>query len=874
MNASKISESLNKIFGSGKSKTRIIFWNDVDGQFKETLKELKLDGAQIIDLEETAALELKITLELEENSGNYLLYSTQPVPTHEDDWLLSLRLQGKPFYADPSSMWLQELGLDELVLREHMKSRLQFLKSKSRVEALKKLIDPKDKETAIDAKMIAVLAGSNQADVFYILLRIFSEGSFLKGLNEEESSILSEVRKFNLESSFWKLVEEKFCYSKETPKLKDLLINIFVTDFVDSIRIPAPASLNHLQTANKNGRNNAAVFLSTWRNSVEFYGAYDIIASQLAQELNVSGILDNHIELDSISGSMTFENVEKKLLNLIRDDLVQDVFVKPDELRKLIRKRREGHWANPAFKSSGGDENRYSIAYEALEHAAEILGSRKLHGDTISFESVETAFRDYTEKYYNLDMRYRLYHESARQVEKSSDFLKSLNPIVEKCYCNWYLDQLATSWGSLIKSSSGSFLDKWKILGIGNQYDFYSRYVKPHLSGTRTRVYVIISDALRFEAANELCSSLNTKYRFSANLESMLGVLPSYTGLGMAALAPHERISFKQDVGHSVLVDNQPFASLEDRSKLLSKYEGIAVRADELSAMKQDEGREFVKNHRLAYVYHNAIDAAGDSAATESTTFQAVRKALTELSSLVNQIINNFNGTHIFITSDHGFLYQETTPDNQMKTEIATKSSGLIKSKKRYILGNDLGNASEVWAGNTSKTAKTDLGLDFWIPKGRNLFNFSGGSRFVHGGAMPQEIIIPVIHVKALKGSDAADTKPSKVSVLMVTEFKKMVTNVQKLEFIQTEAVSDRKMPTILKVSLRDGDEIISNVVTLTFDSSSDNLEERKRTALIRIVSGDYDSKKDYFLVLRHEDEIEHSRYPIRIDISFGNDFS
>ena len=871
MNPAKISEALNRIYSDKKSKTRIVFWNDDGGEFKDTLPELDLEKVSIIHVDETPALEIKIKLELEDLSGKYLLYSTRPQVSPENDWLLSLRLHSKPFYADLASMSLQELGLNEAALREHMKERLPFLKSRGRLDALKKLIDPQDNELAVDTKMIAVLAGTGQAELFDILLKIFSEDLFLKELNDEHSSIYKDICKFKLESSFWSLINHKFSYPKDKPKLKDILINLFVTDFVDSIKTSTPASLSHFLIENKTSRNNATVFLSLWRNSVAHYSSYDKIATLLADELNISKTIDN-LEQDAISACMTFESIEKRLLTLIRDDLAQGVFVKPDELRKLIRKRREGHWANPNFKSNHDTENIYSVGYEALEHASEILGFRKLHDDVISFESVESAYKSYTEKYFIMDKRYRLFHESARLLEKW-DYLKNLIPVIEKCYCNWYLDQLATSWGSVIKSSSSNFLDKWKMLGIGNQYNFYTRYVKPQLSGARTRVYVIISDALRYEAAEELCSSLNAKYRFSASLESMLGVLPSYTALGMAALSPHEKISFKQDSAYSVLVDGEPFASNEDRSKLLSKYEGIAVKSNELSSMKQDEGREFLKNHRLIYIYHNSIDATGDHAASESSTFESVRKAINDLSNLVNQIINNFNGTHIFVTSDHGFLYQESPTSNNQKTEISVKSNSLTKSRKRYVLGNDLGTTSDAWTGNTSKTAGTDMGLDFWIPKGRNLFNLVGGSRYVHGGAMPQEIVIPVIHVKAVKGSEASNTAIKKVSVVLLTEFNKMVTNVQKLEFIQTEAVSDRRKPNVLRVSLRDGDKLISNEQTLTFDSSSSNLDERKRNATIRIISGDYDPKKEYRLTVRDENDIEYLGTPVKIDISFGKDF-
>ena len=41
--------------------------------------------------------------------------------------------------------------------------------------------------------------------------------------------------------------------------------------------------------------------------------------------------------------------------------------------------------------------------------------------------------------------------------------------------------------------------------------------------------------------------------------------------------------------------------------------------------------------------------------------------------------------------------------------------------------------------------------MQFWVPKGNNRFHFTGGARFVHGGAMLQEIVVPVIQVKHLK---------------------------------------------------------------------------------------------------------------------------
>jgi hypothetical protein len=121
---------------------------------------------------------------------------------------------------------------------------------------------------------------------------------------------------------------------------------------------------------------------------------------------------------------------------------------------------------------------------------------------------------------------------------------------------------------------------------------------------------VIVSDGFRFEAVEELMREINGKYRFKAGLGTMLGVVPSSTAIGMAALLPHSKLAFKKDGSGEVLVDGQPTASLEQRAKVLSNKQGTAIRAEELMAMSKEQGREFVKPHRVVYIYHTGKGSA------------------------------------------------------------------------------------------------------------------------------------------------------------------------------------------------------------------------------------------------------------------------
>jgi hypothetical protein len=225
------------------------------------------------------------------------------------------------------------------------------------------------------------------------------------------------------------------------------------------------------------------------------------------------------------------------------------------------------------------------------------------------------------------------------------------------------------------------------------------------------------------------------------------------------------------------------------------------------------------------------------------------------------------------VTADHGFMYQESALEEADKSTLSEKPEGTIVAKKRYLLGQGIGSNPKAWSGNTALTAGTEPvgSLDFWIPKGANRFHFTGGARFVHGSAMPQEIVVPVIAIRSTE-SELAKTKVVSISLLGASN--KVVTNTQRFEFIQNEAVSERVLPRALVISLRDGDQPISNEQTITFDSTSQLLDERKRSLLLTVLSGSYDRNKDYYLVARDAaTKVEVLRAPVKVDLAFSNDF-
>ncbi len=426
------------------------------------------------------------------------------------------------------------------------------------------------------------------------------------------------------------------------------------------------------------------------------------------------------------------------------------------------------------------------------------------------------------------------------------------------------------AWGQCIEPPGG-LLSQWRIKQVPNQYRFFDHTVKPWLEeGENRRAFVIISDAFRYEAAQELTTELNGKYRFEATLSSQLGVLPSYTALGMASLLPHQTLAYQ---GSDVRVDGKS-SSASERNSILHAIGGLACKYDDLMAKKKEEGREFVKNKRVVYIYHDTVDAIGDDSKTEGKTFAAVRMAINELAALVSYIINNLNGHYVVVTADHGFLFTETARVETDKSPLKDKPDGTVLAKKRYLIGQPLHDHDSVWHGQLSVTAGAEGNMEFWIPKGANLFHFVGGARFVHGGAMPQEIVVPIVTVKHVRGKSAQETKTRPVTVQVLGNSHRITTAQHRFQLIQMEPVSDRVKPITLRIAVYEDEEAVTNIQTVKFESGSDTLDERKQWVSLVLKERQYHKKTPYRLVLRDaETGIEQQSVDVIINRAFTDDF-
>ena len=852
-----------------------MFWNDVEAEFGTVVDSLQLDGVQLVRLDNTPTLRVKLDIERSPNQ-RWLIYSAKPEPEPAKDWLLDVRMRSKSFRADSTSILLEDLGLTTQGLRLHLKERAKFLRAKDRVDRLKRLVLPGDDAPDLDRKMLAVLTRADQPELFAMLQRLYA-GAVVDGVADlsAQPKAWQDIAAHDLTPAFWDLVQAQLGYADATPSLHDLLLRILVTDFCRGLQGDAPRQLAHFVLPDRTLAANASVFVSRWRSDIAQFGNYNALAQAVAHELDLVSLLSGQ-SAEQLVECMTFEDVELRVVQDLKMRIVAGAGANMDVVRSLMARRRDGHWANPLLASANERTRALAACYDALTAAADFFSLKATHAAGFSFADASAAYSQYRDELFRFDQLYRHFHTAADAVEPTGwAVLHELRETIEGAYSGWFMPQLSTAWAQVLEGPQG-LLAHWKLPEVTPQQAFFERKVLPLFEGGVKRVYVLISDAFRFEVAQELVLHTNSKSRFKASLDSMLGVLPSYTALGMAALLPHQTLEYKESANLDVLADGHTVATLEQRNEHLKGFGGIAVKAEDLMALGKNEGRELVREHRLIYIYHDRIDMTGDKQASETKTFEAAAQTVLELSSVLGFIINSLNGSTVLVTADHGFIYQESALDASDKSTLDDKPAGTLKAKKRYLLGRELGATAKAWSGNTAITAGTtpDGSLDFWVPKGASRFHFAGGARFVHGSAMPQEVVVPVITVRV---SEAESAKTKYVSVSLLGAANKVVTNTQRFEFIQTDAVSERVLARSVVVSLRDvqdQDKPISNVQSITFDSTSHLLDERKRSVMLTVLAGAHDPHKRYDLVMRDAvTNIEVLRLPIKVDLSFGNDF-
>jgi len=830
----RISASLRRQFDDH----RIVFWYDADRDMRDAFEAVDLPDVTKVEIANNE-FGLKHRMLRQEPETRFLVFHDGPAPQDAANWLLDLQLATAVFKADQAAIWLAELGLPtqlEAIVRDHM----EFYRSQGRIEALKRLANPTDTQTQVRQKMLAVCAGvTGRLDTVIEAL--------LGDLAENRDDILRLMARANLTDFFWKQVAQDYGYQSDAPDFEDFGITLFQSAYAHALG----------ETGELNDE--ASLVFSRWKNARTSGEAFTSLATKYQELLNIAGDLTGR-EVRTVMGMDTFEEIDRHIIRGLVHAMSTQTVSAPDVL-KWVRQRRQSHW----FAG-------YADTYQAIAFATEF--QQALAEINLGMSSLAEGVKRYTSSWYPLDQLYRKFIFHFQKAGQSS-LLGELFEAVENRYTNSFVRPMNDAWQDHLAKTAA-----WEITGYPKQGDFY-RDQAAMFRRQDQKVVVIVSDALRYEVAEECLRRIRGLNRFDADLKPMISSLPSYTQLGMAALLPHSTLELAADGNGTVLADGANTVGLQAREKRLAAGRvgdrAKTISAEDIMGMRTDEGKDLFRDHDIVYVYHNRIDAIGDKRATEDQTFDAVEDALEDLLKLVRKL-TSANFSNILITADHGFLYQHKPLDEATFALADPDGDEILMRNRRFVIGKGLRETTGM-----KKYAATDLGLDgaldVLIPNSLNRLRVKGaGSRFVHGGATLQEIVVPVIRVGKKRLADV-----NQVEVQIIVTGRTLISSGQMaITFYQGQAVSEKIQARDLMAGIYAADgTLISDEHVLTFDYTSPNAREREMPCkfLLTRAADDYNNQ-DVFLKLRerigktsHYQDYASQRLQLRRGISTDFDF-
>lgn len=862
MDTEKVIQDLNRRFAEPLPEfyeRRVIFWYDEDREFEDKIDYVELNHAKIVRLTGSNSFAVKKLLSEDDTRSNYLVYCPLAYNRPEDNWLINIELySGETFRADLTTIWMDEMGLaSSHMLRKHVKNYHKFFNAKDRRAKFAAFADKVTTVSQMHLAVMACICGIKDMQPGSIMRSVLSAG-----IDKDTNIVYQSLVNYGADTAFWVMSAQATGYKDdEEPSLGILAMQIFLTAATRTMR---PEYLSGLdQFISMPHQSYCYDFVSEWMHIQDDEKLYKT-ARYIEDEARLYQRFSK-VAVEDLEETECFPCVNEVILVKLMTDISNDI-IKPDDITATVSKRRQKLWFD-----------YMSCYYNGLLQIANMKNFFQEH--SAGFHTVEPVriWREYTSEYYKMDTYYRIFHLNFQKSLKKSnqlldDLFKQVVDRAEGLYSTWFLSQLGANWSD---ACAEELETNGFISGVSRQEGFYDNKIKH----SDSRVFVIVSDALRYEVAASLADQLQRETQSKVKLDSMCGIFPTITQFGMAALLPHRELIVqpKTSSGLSVLADEQS-TEANNREKVLqiANSKSVALQYKNIIKLKKDDRRSLITGMEVIYIYHDRIDEASHT--SDSDVFAACEETIEEIKNLVRIIVNEFSGTHIFITADHGFLYthQALTEDSKIDSK-AWKDKSPDYGRRYAVI--EKGVVPEYLqpvrflSGNTA--------YDAFTPKENIRIKMSGGGlNYVHGGISLQEMCVPLIDYNYLR-SDSKEYKRNKnkydtqpVTLSLLSANRKISNMIFILSFYQKDAVgSNREAANYLLYFTDSSGKVVSDQVKIIADKTSDNSQERVFRCNFNLKGLQYDNKETYYLVIADEKGLQMPiREEFQIDIAFAAD--
>ncbi len=840
METEEIIQQLNQRFAAPLPefyKRRIIFWHDEEQEFASQLDEIVLDQAKVVELNDNNLYEIKKLICADDLESNYLIYTPLTFDKDDDNWLINVELYSEEFRADLQSSWIEEMGLPvTTATREAVKKYKKFFGAKDRRAKVAALPGPITNTSQIQQAIMAAICGEHDFRTETILQEVLVDGCY-----KETNTIYQNFVNYGLEDAFWSMAEKATGYSDEDdPQLDQLAIHVLLTASTRTMHKDCLLGLDNY--ISESHQSYCYDFISDWLHSIDNGELYQI-ARFVEEEVQLPQRLSN-VPIEELMNTDCFPCINKCILQSLMTEICNEI-IQIDKIRSTVEKRRTLAWYE-----------QVSCYYEGILQVANMHEFYLDHANGFHTVEPEKVWKEYTTDFYRMDTYYRLFQRNFQEGLSTSeelldDLYKQVADQVEALYVNWFLGQLSEHWTDICADQLEEY---GHILEVPQQTDFYRDQVRD----ADNRVYVIISDALRYEVAVSLAEQLRREMQSKVTISSCEAIFPTATKFGMAALLPHKELSAEvKPNGIAILADGQS-TDAPNREKVLQSAnpKSVALKYEDLVQKRKAERQELVKGTDIVYIYHDTIDNIGHN--SENMVFSACEDSINEIKNLVKIIVNDFGGIHILITADHGFLYTYQPLREDEKVDKTTMAHQDVEVDRRYLITKKGANPEYLLPvkfldGNTE--------FDAYTPRENVRIKKKGGnSNFIHGGISLQEMVVPVItyqHLRTVskaykKNKEKIDTRP--VELQLLSAGRKISNRTFSLNFYQKDPVGDNRSSCSYLIYFVDANgEQISDRQKIIADKTSENGQERTYRRNFNLREKRYNNQESYYLVIADE---------------------
>lgn len=859
MDLEKVVQDLNRRFSEPLPafyKRRIIFWYDEDKEFQDKLDSITLNNAKIVALNGHNSFAVKKLLNVDDIENSYLIYVPFGYKHDEENWLLDMELYGEHFRADLISIWMDEMGLPtNSEMRRTVKQYNKFFNAKERRSKLASQLVFPQKASQLHLAVMGVICGLKKPSPNDILKAVL-----LNGLDNQTNALYQALENYGANQVFWEMAKRGAGYDEEDPDLRRLFIHIMLTALTRTIPVERLSAYKvFLSEQHQAFCYDLAV---EWIKDTGSAEKMFIAACTLEEQLSLRKVLAG-LHVNEILDTEIFPCAHTVILEKLMTDISNNI-VNVELINKAVESRKLCCWYD-----------KFEYYYNVLQQVANMHLFQKNHGAGFHAAFAKNVWEAYTKDYYMMDGYYRSFYTYYSEVLKDynpglQDLAKGVKDFVENLYSNWFLAELGANWSD---TCAQELKEYGKILEVPEQADFY----RAKLLGKDNKMFVIISDALRFEIAASLTEQLRRETKCEIKLNSMQALFPTITPFGMAALLPHKKLTVEIRNGKlAVLADGMSTES-NNREKVLQQYNtnSSVLQAKNLFDMKREERNALVRDKKIVYIYHDRVDQAGH--VDEKSVFSACEEAIKEIKNLVRMIVNDFGSTNIIITADHGFLYTYAPLKEDSKVDKTKNAERDVEYGRRYAIMKD---GSEPEHLLPVKFIGDEIGIKGFAPRESIRIKMNGaGLNFVHGGISLQEMVVPVIEYHYLRNASSEyknnkgkyDNKP--VTIELLSHIHKISNINFSLSFFQKQSVGENLSAATYNLVFTDSEgKKISEPVKLVADKTSKDVQERTFRVNFNLKSQKYKSTDAYYLVMTNEADGSQIREEFQIDLAFGSD--